>query len=144
MPNALSQKKSPNIAIVISWVHADISTEMLKEAQGVLAAEGLASERVISVPGSYETPLAAQELLEDPSIDGVVVLGAIERGETLDGEVMGHVVNGALVNLSLQYKKPVGIGIIGPGAVPKQMHERKIKKAVDAVRAVLSVLGRKG
>ena len=52
--------------------------------------------------------------------DGLVVLGYIERGETLHGEVMGHVVHTALVQLQLKYRKPVGIGIIGPGATAEQ------------------------
>ena len=61
--------------------------------------------------------------------DAVVVLGHIERGETLHGEVMGHVVQHALVQLQFKYRKPVGVGIIGPGATAEQADVRKHETA---------------
>jgi 6,7-dimethyl-8-ribityllumazine synthase len=66
-----------------------------------------------------------------------VVLGFIERGQTQHGEVMGHVVHRALVDLELKHRKPVGIGIIGPGATSEQAEKRKVDYARAAVRAAL-------
>ena len=37
---------------------------------------------------------------------------------------MGQTVINDLVSFQKKYGKPVGIGIIGPGAVPKQIEER--------------------
>jgi 6,7-dimethyl-8-ribityllumazine synthase len=69
-----------------------------------------------------------------------VVLGYIERGETLHGEVMGHTVHAAIVQLQLQYKRPIGIGIIGPGATKEQAELRKTDYAAAAVRATMRSL----
>ena len=90
------------------------------------------------VPGSYEAPLLAKHLLKRASIDVVVVLGFIHKGETLHGEVMGRVVHQSLVDLSLQYEKPIGMGIIGPGATPEQAKVRHLDYARAAVRAALT------
>ena len=72
------------------------------------------------MPGSYEMPLIADVLLGREDVDALVVLGYIERGETLHGEVMGNVVHAALVQLQLKHRKPMGLGVIGPGATPEQ------------------------
>ena len=121
--------------IVLAEFHADVAEAMLEAASATVVEEGGRVARVIRVPGSYETPLAAKKLLADPSISLVVVLGYIHRGETLHGEVMGHVVHKALIDLELQYGKPVGLGIIGPGATDEQAHARKIDYARAAARA---------
>ena len=105
----------------------------IESAGGTVAAD-------IRVAGSYEVGLIVDRLLANPKIDAVVVLGYIERGETLHGEVMGHVVHNALQQLQLQYKKPVGIGIIGPGATPEQAQVRKEGAARGAVSAVVRSL----
>jgi len=87
-------------------------------------------------------PLIADALLARADVDAVVVLGYIERGETLHGEVMGHVVHSTLVQLQLQHKKPVGLGIVGPGASAEQAEVRKVSSARSAVRAALGNLER--
>lgn len=94
----------------------------------------------VRVPGCYETPLVVARLLARRDVDAAVVLGYIERGETQHGEVMGQVVHTALMRLSLRLEKPVGLGIIGPGATPAQAEERKDAYARAAVRAALRAL----
>ncbi len=95
------------------------------------------SREPLRVPGCYETPLVVSQILARKDVDAVVVLGYIERGETQHGEVMGHVVQGALVQLAIDHGKPVGIGIIGPGATASQAEDRKEPYARAAVRAAL-------
>ncbi len=131
--------RSPRVAIVAGQFHREIATAMVEAAAAAIAEAGAQLVETLWVAGSYETPLAVQALLRDPGVDVVVVLGYIERGETLHGEVMGHVVHRALVELSLRYEKPVGMGIIGPGATAEQAHARKIAYAQAAVRAALGL-----
>jgi 6,7-dimethyl-8-ribityllumazine synthase len=95
----------------------------------------------VRVPGSYETPLAAESLLRRSRVDALVVLGYIERGETQHGEVMGHVVHRALVEASLRHDKPVGFGFIGPGATRRHAEARKDEYARAAVRAAVRMVG---
>jgi 6,7-dimethyl-8-ribityllumazine synthase len=94
----------------------------------------------VRVPGSYEIPLVLSHLLARGKVDAAVVLGYIERGETLHGEVMGQVVHRSIVDLELATRKPVGIGIIGPGATPAQAETRKDDYARAAVRAAAASL----
>src|SRR5688500_16252527 len=93
-----------------------------REEAGTLGVE---ITREVRVPGCYEMPVIVASLLPRKKIDAVVVLGYIERGETLHGEVMGHVVHKALIDLEIEHAKPIGLGIIGPGATPQQADVRK-------------------
>lgn len=132
-----SQEKPVNLAIVAGLVHQDITDTMVATAQKLATDSGATITRVELVPGSYEVPPIVKELMSDSSIDAIIVLGAIEKGETFHGQIMGQVVHETLMRLQLEYGKPIGFGIIGPGATPKQMHERKVKAAQNAVRAAL-------
>ena len=130
---------SQRIAIVAADFNLTLVDAMVEAAREELEQAGAILARVVRVPGAFETPLVADLLLGESIIDGLVVLGHIERGETLHGEVMGHVVHAALVQLELKHRKPIGMGIIGPGATPEQAEVRKLPAARAAVRAALRV-----
>lgn len=124
-------------AIIAAEYNKDIVEPMIDAARAELSSAGAIVDGITRVPGAYEIPLIADLQMARPEIDAVVVLGYIERGETLHGEVMGHVVHAALVRLQLKHRKPAGLGIVGPGATVEQAHVRKINSARAAVRAAL-------
>jgi 6,7-dimethyl-8-ribityllumazine synthase len=132
--------KSPRVAFLVAEFHRSLVDAMLWIAANEAKEQGLRVVRTLRVPGCYETPLVAKRLLARRDVDGLVVLGFIERGETLHGEVMGHVVHRALLELGLAANKPVGLGLIGPGATKKQAEARKKASARAAVRAVVHSL----
>ena len=93
------------------------------------------------VPGSIEKPLALKRLLMRNDIDGAVVLGIIEKGETAHGLVMGQVVYDAIIRLQLEFMKPIGLGILGPEIMPSQIPARLEGYARAAVVATAVMLG---
>ncbi len=133
-------KQKLRLAVVAADFHEALTAVMLAAAADEAAQGGATIVATVRVAGCYETPLAAERLLARRKVDALVVLGCIEKGETLHGEVMGHVVHRALVESSLRHDKPVGLGIIGPGATPKQAEARKESTPRAAVRAVLRAL----
>jgi 6,7-dimethyl-8-ribityllumazine synthase len=129
--------------IIAAEFNKQLVDEMIKICREELQSHGLKFRRLLRVPGCYELPLVAKLELMLPEVDGLVVLGYIERGETQHGEVMGHVVHSALVDLQLQIKKPIGMGIIGPGATEAQALARRVsstKAAVVAIKQVADLL----
>jgi 6,7-dimethyl-8-ribityllumazine synthase len=136
-----TKKRAPRVAIVAADFNARIVEAMIDAAAGEVRDQGasLVSDP-LRVHGCYETPLVVSRLLVRRHVDAVVVLGYIERGDTQHGEVMGHVVHAALVNLAIVHAKPVGLGLIGPGATLEQAEERKDPYARAAVRAALRAL----
>jgi 6,7-dimethyl-8-ribityllumazine synthase len=126
------------IIIIAADFHQVIADNMIKAAKKELINYRANLLKTIRVPGCYEIPLAAQTIIQQSKPDCLVILGYIERGYTMHGEIMGHVVLQALVSLQLKHNMPMGLGIIGPGATLKQAKARWESTARGAVRAALS------
>lgn len=129
------KKKKTRIALVIASFDVSITEAMTAAGKDAIEKMNGRLAACTQVPGAYEIPLSVQHALRNPLIDAAVVLGWIEKGETLHGEVMGYVVHEALMRLQLEYDKPVGFGIIGPGATAAQALKRAKSTAVRAVQA---------
>ncbi len=134
-------KTLPKLALLAAEFNTPLIEAMLRAALDEAERAGASVVCTVRVPGCYEVPLAAKRLVARDDVNALIVLGYIERGETLHGLVMGHVVHGALMDISLARDKPVGLGIIGPGATPEQAELRKDGYARAAVRAALAALG---
>lgn len=132
------------IGVVCGSFHKDEVSRMLDtvkstiEEHALLGAWGSLMEPVW-VPGAFEVPLATKRLL-DAGCAGVVTLGIIERGQTLHGKAMGDAVMTALIDLQLEYNRPIGLGIIGPGADPEHIEPRLVPHARAAIEAVVHML----
>ncbi len=130
------------LGICSSEFHWDIVGPMLEFAKR--HAEFLEAEVAaeILVPGVYELPLAAKRLVEREDIDAVVALGAVIEGETQHDElVMQHAAR-KLIDLAIQYDKPVALGISGPGMSRVQALERVNEYARRAVEAAVKTVKR--
>ncbi|MBP2290268.1 6,7-dimethyl-8-ribityllumazine synthase [Azospirillum rugosum] len=128
------------IGLVLGRFHRQEAEDMLAEARDVAARLGLQIAAETWVPGSMETPLAVKRLLRRPEVAGVAALGIIERGETSHGLVMGHAVIKSLIDLQLEFMKPVGVGILGPDIHPSQIPSRVRPYAAAAVEAIATML----
>jgi 6,7-dimethyl-8-ribityllumazine synthase len=71
-------------AVVVSRFNDIISTRLLDGAVATLRQRGVASGdiEVVWVPGAFEIPIAARELASRGTVDAVVCLGAVIRGDT--------------------------------------------------------------
>jgi 6,7-dimethyl-8-ribityllumazine synthase len=127
------------IAIVVSEFNYDVTSLMLERAKSELEAKAAQLAAEIHVPGVFDMPLAIKRLLRRKDIDGVVILGAVIKGETLHDEVITHSTAQAAARLSVKYDKPVGLGITGPGMTHDQAMDR-LDNARNAVDAVVKML----
>lgn len=130
------------IGIVVAEFNYDITYLMLQKAITHAKFLGLEVPIVIKVPGTYEIPLATAKLLERSDIDGVVALGAVIKGATKHDELVAGQTARKLLDLMIQYGKPVGLGIIGPGATRMQALERVEDYARRSVEAVAKMINR--
>ena len=129
-----------NIAIVCGSFHKDEIERMLEYAKDQASKESLIITEVVWVPGAMEVPLAIDRLLDNEEINGVACLGIIEKGKTQHGLAMGQAVIKTIIELQLVHEKPVGLGIIGPGAEPEHIEPRLEPHARSAVSAISSML----
>tara|TARA_B100000686_G_C16335222_1_gene735124 strand:- start:2 stop:397 length:396 start_codon:yes stop_codon:yes gene_type:complete len=128
-----------NLGIVCGSFHREEVEKMLQFARDEAVSKNWDVTDVAWVPGSMEAPLALDRMLQQEEIHGAVVLGIIERGETDHGLVMGQSVTGAVIELQIKHNKPIGLGIIGPGAEPEHVGPRLEPHARAAVGAVAAM-----
>ena len=129
------------LGIVCGSFHRNEVERMLEYARDEASSNNWEVADVAWVPGSMEAPLALDQMLHREDIDGAVVLGIIERGETDHGLVMGQSVTKAVIELQITHNKPIGLGIIGPGAEPEHIEPRLEPHARAAVGAVTAMIG---
>jgi 6,7-dimethyl-8-ribityllumazine synthase len=108
-----SSRRPPKmkIGVVTARFNFEI-TEKLEEGALSFLDEIDADVFAVRVPGAVEIALAAQALFEYQKVDGVVVLGAVIRGETTHYEEVCRSVERNCSRLMLDYKKPVGFGVL--------------------------------
>jgi 6,7-dimethyl-8-ribityllumazine synthase len=128
------------IAIVCGSFHREEVGKMLEWASNESSKHGLTIEEVVWIPGAMEVPLALDRLLSKEDIDGAACLGIIEKGQTQHGLAMGQAVIKSIIELQIVHQKPVGLGIIGPGAEPEHIEPRLEPHARAAVAAVAAML----
>ncbi len=128
-----------NIAIVCGKFHENEVSKMLEYATDEASKHGLTVSEVAWVPGAMEVPLALGRLLGQEEIHGAACLGIIEKGQTQHGLAMGQSVIKSIIDLQLTWDKPVGLGIIGPGAEPEHIGPRLEPHARAAIAAIASM-----
>ena len=129
-----------NIAIVCGSYHKTEIERMLNLARDQAEKENLTIVEVIWVPGAMEVPLAISRVINNPEIHCAACLGIIEKGSTQHGLAMGQAVLSSIIDLQLESGKPIGFGIIGPGAEPEHIEPRLEPHARAAISAISSML----
>ena len=123
------------ILIVLAKFYEDISKNLIIGAKEKL--KGKANIKIIEVPGSFEIPVVISKNIK--KYDGFVALGSIIKGETPHFDFISQSSINAIMQLSINSKKPIGNGIITT-LNKKQAKFRSLTKGQEAAEAVLSVL----
>ena len=103
-------KKKLRVGVVTARFNSEV-TEKLEEGALSLLEENEVEVFNVKVPGAVEIPLACQTLFE-AGCAGVVALGAVIRGETSHYDSVCNSVERGVTQLMLQYKKPIGFGVL--------------------------------
>ena len=101
------------VAVVTSRFNWKVTGKLEEGAISYLQEMGLVDEQIVQVrvPGAVEIPFAAKLLL-DEGVDGIVAVGAVIRGETAHFDYVCNSVERGCSELQLQYKRPIGFGVI--------------------------------
>ena len=122
------------VLIIQANYYKDISTDLLKSAKNVL--KNFAKINVISVPGVFEIPVVISKNLK--KYDGFVALGCVIKGQTPHFDFISKSTTDAIMNISVESKKPVGNGIIT--CLNKNQAIARGKKGREAANAVKTIL----
>ena len=122
------------VLIIQANYYKDISTALLKSAKNEL--KNFAKINVISVPGVFEIPVVISKNLK--KYDGFVALGCVIKGQTPHFDFISKSTTDAIMNVSVESKKPVGNGILT--CLNKKQAIARGKKGREAANAVKIIL----
>ena len=121
------------ILIVIADYYEDISSSLLKNAKSNLKDFSL---KIIRVPGVFEIPITISKNIKN--YDAFIALGCVIKGETPHFDFISSASTQAIMNLSVNTKKPIGNGIIT--CLNMKQAKARGRKGKEAAKAVISVL----
>ncbi len=130
------------LGILVARFNNEITGKMKDVAVKYAGSKG-AFTKVKTVPGVYDMPLVVNKMLMDKQLHAIVVLGAVVKGDTAHDEVITKDVAKRLGELSLEFKKPVTLGIIGHNAsysAAEQRAEEYAERATDAALELVQTL----
>mgnify|MGYP000159197760 CR=1 FL=1 len=119
--------------------HAAVIDEMERAAVDAAADHGATLVETVRVPGTYDTPLAADRLARREDVDAVVVVGCVISGDTDHDQVIATAAAQGLTDVSLDRDTPVMLGITGPGMSAAEARERTDAGAKAVAGAVQRV-----
>ena len=123
--------------IVLADYYKNIANGLLKSALKVIPKSS--SIKIIKVPGAFEIPVTISKNIK--KYDAFLALGCVIKGKTPHFDFISQSSTNAIMNISVESKKPVGNGIITCLNIT-QAKARK-KKGAEAAEAVVSVLSQK-
>ena len=123
------------ILIVTSNYYKNISSKMLKNSIELIIKNNL-KYRIINVPGVFEIPVTISKNIRN--FDAFIALGCVIKGETPHFDFISNATTLAIMNLSVDNKKPIGNGIIT--CLNLKQAKARYKKGKEAAQAVVSVI----
>ena len=120
--------------IVVANYYQNISNLLLKSALKEIKSKN--SVKIIYVPGVFEIPVIISKYIK--KFNGFVAIGCVIKGQTPHFELISKAVTNSLLKLSIDYKKPIGNGVIT--CLNKTQAMKRTLKGSEAAKAMLSVL----
>ena len=121
------------ILVVVANYYKDISADLTIQAKAILLKNKLKND-LITVPGVFEIPVIISKNIK--KYDGFIALGCVIKGETPHFEFISQATTNAIMQLSIDHKKPIGNGII-TCLNKEQASARVVKKGREAAEAAL-------
>ena len=125
------------ILIIVANYYKDISAGLILSAKKSLTKQS--KIHIIKVPGVFEIPVTISKNLK--KFDAFIALGCVIKGQTPHFDFISKSTTDAIMNLSIESRKPIGNGIIT--CLNKKQAINRKKKGAEAAMAVLSVLSQK-
>lgn len=111
------------VGVACATFNGGITTRLLDGALAALDEHGpgAAGATVVWVPGAFELPLAAQHLARAGTVDAVVALGAVIRGDTAHFDFVAGECARGLARVALDEALPVVFGVLTTDTVDQAL-----------------------
>ena len=125
------------VLIISANYYKDISNGLLQSSKRILPKNF--NIKIINVPGVFEIPVTIAKNIK--KFDAFIALGCVIKGQTPHFDFISQASTNAIMQLSINSKKPIGNGII----TCLNMNQAKARKnkGAEAAKATLSILNQK-
>ena len=123
--------------IIIANYYEDIAKGLLDSALRLIPKSNFI--KIIKVPGVFEIPVTISKNIK--KYDAFLALGCVIKGETPHFDFISQASTDAIMDLSINNKKPIGNGIIT--CLNMRQAKARKQKGAEAAQAVISVLSQK-
>ncbi len=139
------QAKGWKIGIVVSRFNDFISNRLLEGALDALRRLGAEEENIYiyKVPGSFEIPFLTKKLARSHTVDGIICLGVLIRGDTPHFDFLSAEVTKGIAQVTLEEGVPCSFGLLTVDSIEQGIERAGTKqgnKGWDAALSLIEVL----
>jgi 6,7-dimethyl-8-ribityllumazine synthase len=133
------------IALVVSRYNYFIVDRLLEGCINTLVNAGIkrANIRLIKVPGAFEIPVTVKRLAETDTIDAIITLGAIIRGETPHFDIIANECARGIGSIAIETGLPVIFGVLTVDNVDQAMDrsgDEESNKGSEAAQTAVEMI----
>ena len=122
------------ILLVVANYYQDISKGLIQSAKKKFSKNYILDFK--EVPGVFEIPVVISKNIK--RYDGFLALGCVIKGQTPHFDFISLATTNAIMDLSVNSKKPIGNGVIT--CLNMKQAKARRRKGAEAADAVISVL----
>jgi 6,7-dimethyl-8-ribityllumazine synthase len=100
------------IALVVSSFNEEVTGGLARGARAVMKECGIREWKEYRAPGAFELPLLAKTLAQSGTVDGVICLGCVIKGDTAHFEFISLGTAVGIQQVSLETGIPVSFGVL--------------------------------
>ncbi len=134
--------KGKKFGIIVSRFNEFLSAKLLDGAIDTLKQHGAQDNAfdVVWVPGSFETPVAAQKMAKSKKYDALICLGAVIRGATPHFDYIANEIAKGVSRVSLDAGIPCIFGVITADSLEQAIERAGTKQGNKGRDAAMSAI----
>ena len=130
------------VAILVSRFNAIITERLLEGAVDTLVRSGAAAKNitVVRIPGAWELPMVAEQILAQGKVDALIALGCLIRGDTIHFDLIAAEASKGLASSSMEHGIPVAFGLLTTDTLEQAINRAGAKsgnKGSEAAHAAI-------
>jgi 6,7-dimethyl-8-ribityllumazine synthase len=139
------EAKGLHVGLVVSRFNSLLTDKLLEGALDCLTRHGASQSdlAVAYVPGSFEIPYAASQMVKAGDYDAIICLGAVIRGDTPHFDYIASEASKGIARLALDAGKPVIFGLVTADTLDQAIERAGTKagnKGWDAAQSAIEMV----
>lgn len=141
-PDKIPSGEGKQFGIVVSEWNRDITFKLYEGCRATLVEHGVKEDDIFLrvVPGSFELPMGARQLLIEEKPDAIICLGCVIKGETDHDVYINQAVANGIMQFGLTTGIPAVFGVLTPNTRAQAEDRAGGKHGNKGVEAAVTAL----